>query len=116
MGTDGGVRRQPDPLAVESIFYGKNVRTTVVLGQARGVILLAGARAGLEIAEFPPAQVKQSIVGAGGAVKAQVAFMVQQLLELGLGLDTLRHDVQIQGSSERDNGVDDRRIGRHLRL
>ena len=75
-------RHRPDALAVESIFYGKNVRTTVVLAQARGVILLAGARAGLEIAEFPPAQVKQCIAGAGGAVKAQVGFMVQQLLRL----------------------------------
>ena len=75
-------RHRPDALAVESIFFGKNVRTTVVLGQARGVILLAGARAGLHIAEFPPAQVKQSIVGAGGAVKSQVGFMVQQLLRL----------------------------------
>ena len=75
-------RHRPDALAVESIFYAKNVRTTVVLGQARGVILLAGARAGLHIAEFPPAQVKQSIVGAGGAGKAQVAYMVQQLLRL----------------------------------
>jgi crossover junction endodeoxyribonuclease RuvC len=75
-------RHRPDALAVESIFYGKNVRTTVVLGQARGVILLAGARAGLEIREFPPAQVKQSIVGRGGAAKGQVGYMVQRLLRL----------------------------------
>jgi len=75
-------RHEPSALAVESIFYGKNVRTTVVLGQARGVILLAGARAGLDIAEFPPAQVKQSIVGRGGAAKPQVGYMVQQLLRL----------------------------------
>ncbi|MBI4419317.1 MAG: crossover junction endodeoxyribonuclease RuvC [Gemmatimonadetes bacterium] len=75
-------RHRPRALAVESVFYGKNVRTTVVLGQARGVILLAGARAGLEIAEFPPAQVKRSIAGAGGAGKGQVAYMVQQLLRL----------------------------------
>jgi crossover junction endodeoxyribonuclease RuvC len=75
-------RHRPDALAVESIFYGKNVRTTVVLGQARGVILLAGARAGLEIREFPPAQVKQSIVGTGGAAKGQVGYMVQRLLRL----------------------------------
>ena len=75
-------RHRPDALAVESIFYGKNARTTMVLGQARGVILLAGAQAGLEIREFPPAQVKQSIVGAGGAAKRQVGYMVQQLLRL----------------------------------
>jgi crossover junction endodeoxyribonuclease RuvC len=75
-------RHGPDALAVESAFYGKNVRTTIVLGQARGVILLAGAKAGLVIAEFAPATVKQSIVGRGGAAKSQVGFMVQQLLRL----------------------------------
>ena len=75
-------RHRPATLAVESSFHGKNVRTTMVLGQARGVILLAGARAGLEIVEFPPAQVKQSIVGRGGAAKAQVGYMIQQLLRL----------------------------------
>ena len=75
-------RHAPVALAVETSFYGKNVRTTVVLGQARGVILLAGAKAGLLIAEFAPATVKQSIVGRGGAAKRQVGFMVQQLLRL----------------------------------
>ena len=75
-------RHRPDALAVESVFYGKNVRSMVVLSQARGVILLAGAKAGLEIQEFPPAQVKQSIAGTGGAAKAQVGYMVQQLLRL----------------------------------
>lgn len=75
-------RHAPDALAVESAFYGKNVRTTVVLGQARGVILLAGAKAGILIAEFAPATVKQSIVGRGGAAKNQVGYMVQQMLRL----------------------------------
>ena len=72
----------PTALALESVFYAKNVRTTVVLGHARGVILLAAANAGLEIAEFPPATVKKTITGAGGAQKAQTAFMVQRLLRL----------------------------------
>ena len=75
-------RHHPRALAVESVFYGKNVRTTVVLGEARGVILLAGARAGLEIAEFAPALVKRSIAGRGAAAKGQVGYMVQQLLRL----------------------------------
>src|SRR3954464_1858854 len=48
-------RHRPDALSVEDVFYAKNVRTTVVLGHARGVILLAGAQAGLEVHEFPPA-------------------------------------------------------------
>ncbi|MBI2536337.1 MAG: crossover junction endodeoxyribonuclease RuvC [Gemmatimonadetes bacterium] len=75
-------RHRPTAVAIESVFYGKNARSTLTLGHARGVILLAAARAGLEIAEFPPATVKKSVVGGGGAAKAQVAYMVQQLLRL----------------------------------
>ena len=75
-------RHEPDVMAVESVFYAKNVRTTVVLGHARGAILLAGAKAGLRVAEFAPATVKKTIVGAGGAAKSQVGYMVQQLLNL----------------------------------
>jgi crossover junction endodeoxyribonuclease RuvC len=75
-------RHQPTVLALESVFYSKNVRTTVTLGHARGVILLAAAQADLEIAEFPPATVKKSVVGVGGAAKAQVGYMVQRLLSL----------------------------------
>ena len=48
-------RHEPTAMAIESVFYAKNVKTTVTLGHARGVILLAAARAGLEVAEFPPA-------------------------------------------------------------
>ncbi len=59
-------KHHPDTMAVESVFYPKNVRTTIVLGHARGVILLAGARAGLAIVEFPPATVKKVVSGAGG--------------------------------------------------
>lgn len=75
-------RHDPTTVAVETAFYGKNVRTTLVLGQARGVILLAAARAQVEIVEFPPATVKKRIVGNGGALKPQVSYMVQQLLRL----------------------------------
>jgi crossover junction endodeoxyribonuclease RuvC len=75
-------RHHPTAVAIETVFYGKNVRSALTLGHARGVILLAAARAGLEIAEFPPATVKKSVVGGGGAAKAQVAYMVQQLLRL----------------------------------
>ena len=72
----------PDVLALEGVFYAKNVRTTVVLGHARGVILLAAAKAGVDVAEFAPATVKKSIVGTGRAAKAQVGYMVQRLLNL----------------------------------
>jgi crossover junction endodeoxyribonuclease RuvC len=75
-------RSQPDVLAVESVFYAKNVRTSVVLGHARGVVLLAAALRGLRVAEYPPAEVKNAVVGAGAATKDQVGYMVQRLLRL----------------------------------
>lgn len=75
-------RHRPDVLAVEDIFYATNVRTTVVLGHARGVILLAGAHAGVAIAEYSPAFVKKSVVGRGAARKPQVGYMVAKLLRL----------------------------------
>ncbi|MEO8945432.1 MAG: crossover junction endodeoxyribonuclease RuvC [Gemmatimonadaceae bacterium] len=72
----------PDTLAVEDIFYAHNVRTTVVLGHARGVILLAGQQAGIEIVEYPPAVIKKAVVGSGAATKTQVQFMLTRLLRL----------------------------------
>ena len=76
------VRHHPDFMAVEDIFYGKNARTSAVLGHARGVILLTGEQAGLPIAEYAPATIKKTVVGRGAAVKSQVAYMVAQLLRL----------------------------------
>jgi crossover junction endodeoxyribonuclease RuvC len=75
-------RHLPDAMAVETAFYGKNVRTTVVLSHARGVILLAAEQAGVSVAEYSPAQVKKTVVGRGAALKTQVAYMVAQLLRL----------------------------------
>ena len=75
-------RHQPSVLALEDAFYHKNVRTTLVLGHARGVVLLAAQQAGLDIAEYPPATIKKTVVGAGGAAKTQVAAMVMRLLHL----------------------------------
>jgi crossover junction endodeoxyribonuclease RuvC len=75
-------RHRPTVLALESVFYAKNVRTTVTLGHVRGVILLAAAQAGLEVAEFTPRAIKKSVTGAGGAAKPQVGHMVQRLLNL----------------------------------
>jgi crossover junction endodeoxyribonuclease RuvC len=75
-------RHHPDVLAVEDIFYATNVRTTVVLGHARGVILLAGAEAGIAVSEYSPALVKKTVVGRGAALKPQVGFMVAKLLKL----------------------------------
>jgi crossover junction endodeoxyribonuclease RuvC len=75
-------RHKPDTMAVEDVFYAKNVRTTIVLGHARGVILLAGEEGGVRIQEIPPASIKKAIVGAGAATKEQVQFMLTRLLRL----------------------------------
>ena len=76
------LRLRPDALAVEDVFHAQNARSAIVLGHVRGVVLLAGARAGLAVHEYPPATVKQQITGFGRAEKTQVAFMVTRLLEL----------------------------------
>ncbi|MEO9020324.1 MAG: crossover junction endodeoxyribonuclease RuvC [Gemmatimonadaceae bacterium] len=73
---------KPDTLAVEDVFYAHNVRTTIVLGHARGVILLAGQQAGIEIVEYPPAEIKKTVVGTGAATKLQVQYMIMRLLRL----------------------------------
>ena len=75
-------RHKPAVLSIEDIFYARNVRTTVVLGHARGVILLAAVEAGLEIHEFPPAEIKKAVAGTGAATKLQIQFMVTRLLRL----------------------------------
>lgn len=75
-------RHRPDALCVEDVFYAKNVRTTVVLGHARGVVLLAGRQARIEIHEIPPAEIKKAVVGNGAATKEQVQFMLARLLKL----------------------------------
>ncbi len=75
-------RHRPDVLAVEEAFHARNARTTLVLGHARGVILLAGAAADLAIAEYSPAEIKKTVTGRGQALKPQVGFMVAQLLRL----------------------------------
>ena len=75
-------KHRPTALALEDAFYHKNVRTTLVLGHARGVVLLAAQQAGLDIAEYAPATIKKTVAGAGGAAKGQVAAMVMRLLRL----------------------------------
>src|SRR2546423_14733397 len=75
-------RHKPTVLSIEDIFYARNVRTTVVLGHARGVIMLAAAHAGLEIHEYPPAEIKKAVAGTGAATKLQIQFMVMRLLRL----------------------------------
>jgi crossover junction endodeoxyribonuclease RuvC len=74
--------RQPTAAAVEELFFSKNVRTALSVGQARGVALLAAANARLSIHEYTPLQVKQAIAGYGRATKDQVQQMVKMLLAL----------------------------------
>lgn len=73
---------QPDEMAVEELFFNKNVRTALSVGQARGVILLAGAQKNIPVNEYTPLQVKQSVVGYGRAHKQQVQQMVKVFLNL----------------------------------
>jgi crossover junction endodeoxyribonuclease RuvC len=72
----------PERLAVEDVFHAVNTRSALVLGHVRGVVLLAGAEAGLPVHAFAPAAVKVQITGFGRADKAQVALMVARLLGL----------------------------------
>jgi crossover junction endodeoxyribonuclease RuvC len=73
-------RYDPAEAAVEETFVNKNPISTLKLGQARGVVLLAPARCGLAVAEYTPNAIKKAVVGRGHAEKAQVALMVRTLL------------------------------------
>jgi crossover junction endodeoxyribonuclease RuvC len=72
----------PDQASVELLYFSTNVTTAITVGQARGVILLALAEAGLHVAEFTPMQIKQAVTGYGGAKKPQMQAMVGALLGL----------------------------------
>jgi len=73
---------RPQVLAIENVFFSQNVQTAIKIGEARALALLAGTQAGLEIHEYPPARVKQSVVGNGRATKEQVQWMVRKLFNL----------------------------------
>ncbi|MEK7623416.1 MAG: crossover junction endodeoxyribonuclease RuvC [Patescibacteria group bacterium] len=75
-------RHNPDRAAVEDLFFAKNVKTAMQVGQARGVILLTLFQAGLTVDEYTPLQVKQAITGYGRAEKGQVQKMLAILLKL----------------------------------
>ena len=75
-------RFDPFAVAVEDVFQGKNVRSALTLGHARGAILLAASLQDRRIAEYTPAEIKNAVAGTGRATKEQVAFMVQQQLRL----------------------------------
>lgn len=77
------IDHQPNEVAVEDVFHAKNARSALALGHARGVALLAAARAGRPVFAYAPARIKQAVTGSGRAGKSQVA----QVLAMLLGLD-----------------------------
>jgi crossover junction endodeoxyribonuclease RuvC len=76
-------RHEPAAVAIEESFVGADARTALSVGQARGAVLVAAARAEVECAEYAPAHIKQAVCGYGRAEKAQVQRMVQAILRLG---------------------------------
>ncbi|TMC60469.1 MAG: crossover junction endodeoxyribonuclease RuvC [Chloroflexota bacterium] len=72
----------PQEAAIEELFFAKNARTAMTVGQARGVAMLALANGGLPISEYTPKQIKQAVTGYGSAGKEQVGEMVRILLKL----------------------------------
>lgn len=76
------LRFRPQAVSVEDVFQGKNVRSTLTLGHARGAILLAAALQDISIAEYSPREIKSAVVGTGNATKDQVGYMVQKQLRL----------------------------------
>ncbi len=73
---------RPTAVAIEQVFFQSNVRTAMSVGQASGLVLALAARAGCEVAQYTPSQVKNTVAGWGGATKDQVGRMVQQRLSL----------------------------------
>lgn len=73
---------EPDVASIEELFFNTNAKTAILVGQARGVAVLACANSGLEIEEYTPLQIKQGLVGYGRAEKKQVQLMVKTILNL----------------------------------
>lgn len=76
------VEHKPKRAAVEQLFFGRNITTAIAVGQARGVLLLALADAGIPVSEYSPPKVKEAVTGYGKAEKAQMQLMVRHLLNL----------------------------------
>ncbi|HTR80856.1 MAG TPA: crossover junction endodeoxyribonuclease RuvC [Bacteroidota bacterium] len=74
----------PDELAIETAFYSKNAQSALKIGQARGVLILAGVNFEVPITEYSPREIKKSVVGNGAASKEQVQFMMKNLLHLAV--------------------------------
>jgi crossover junction endodeoxyribonuclease RuvC len=81
----------PDEIVIERIFFAKGIKAALSLGHARGVVLVAAGLTGLPIFEYSPLEVKQAVVGYGRAEKAQVQFMVREILNI-------RHQLSADGA------------------
>ena len=81
---------RPDEMAIEDVFFAKNVKSSLKLGHARGAALIAAVQCNVKIHEYTPLEIKQSVVGYGRATKEQIRTMVQMILKLSskLGPDT----------------------------
>jgi len=75
-------RYQPEEMAIEDVFFAKNVKSALKIGHARGAVLIAAVQCGLKIFEYTPLEIKKSVVGYGRASKEQVRSMVQIMLKL----------------------------------
>jgi crossover junction endodeoxyribonuclease RuvC len=75
-------RWHPDAAAIETAFYGKNIQSSLKIGQARGVAMLAAVNAGLPVSEYAPREIKRAITGSGAASKEQVQFMIITMLRM----------------------------------
>ena len=84
-------RYSPTEFAIEEAFYRNNAKTALILGQARGVAMLAAAQSKLPCAEYSPRKIKLSVVGNGNASKEQVQYMVTSILDMEKAIE--RHDV-----------------------
>ena len=73
---------KPDEASIEELFFNSNAKTAILVGEARGVAVLACAKGNLKINEYTPLQIKQALVGYGRADKTQVQFMVKTMLNL----------------------------------
>jgi len=84
------IHYRPQEMAIEDVFFAKNVKSALMIGHARGAVLIAAAQCGVKIFEYTPLEIKKSVVGYGRASKEQVRSMIQLILNLKTepGLDT----------------------------
>lgn len=73
---------RPDEFAIETAFYGKNIQSTLKLGQARGVAIIAALNSNLKVSEYSPREIKKSVTGNGASSKEQVQYMIRTILSL----------------------------------